>query len=116
MQNMEEKIMNDFMKNVEDVPYGNIKKDAPDEMPEELKDFLIMCSQHRRERMTDNITVYDRLMQGIEELGERCEAYETEQDPEEKRKGIIGYSENLRTIANLVNARTNLVRMMMLDE
>ena len=105
MQNMEEKIMNDFTENVEDVPCGIIKRE-----------FLIMCSQHRRERMTDNITVYDRLMQGIEELGERCEAYETEQDPEEKRKGIIGYSENLRTIANLVNARTNLVRMMMLDE
>ena len=115
MQNMEEKIMNDFMKNVEDVPYGNIKKEA-NELTEELKGFLIMCSQHRRERMTDNITVYDRLMQGIEELGERCEAYETEQDPEEKRKGIIGYSENLRTIANLVQARTNLIRMMMLDE
>lgn len=112
---MEEKIMNDFMKNVEDVPYGNIKKEA-NELTEELKGFLIMCSQHRRERMTDNITVYDRLMQGIEELGERCEDYETEQDPEEKRKGIIGYSENLRTIAHLVNARTNLVRMMMLDE
>lgn len=112
---MEEKIMNDFMKNVEDVPYGNIKKEA-NELTEELKAFLIMCSQHRRERMTDNITVYDRLMQGIEELGERCEAYETEQDPEEKRKGIIGYSENLRTIAHLANARTNLVRMMMLDE
>lgn len=115
MQNMEEKIMNDFMKNVEDVPYGNIKKEA-NELTEELKGFLIMCSQHRRERMTDNITVYDRLMQGIEELGERCEAYETEQDPEEKRKGIIGYSENLCTIAHLVNARTNLVRMMMMDE
>lgn len=115
MQNMEEKIVNDFMKNVEDVPYGNIKKEA-NELTEELKEFLIICSQHRRERMTDNITIYDRLMQGIEELGERCEAYETEQDPEEKRKGIIGYSENLRTIANLVQARTNLVRMMMLDE
>ena len=115
MQNMEEKIMNDFMKNVEDVPYGNIKKEA-NELTEELKGFLIMCSQHRRERLTDNITVYDRLMQGIEELGERCEAYETEQDPEEKRKGIIGYSENLRTMAHLANARTNLVRMMMLDE
>lgn len=90
--------------------------EMPNEMPEEIKKFLIMCSEHRRERMTDNITVYDRIMQGIEELGERCEAYETEQDPEEKRKGIIGYSENLRTIANLAQARTNLVRMMMLDE
>ena len=90
--------------------------EMPDEVPEEIKEFLIMHSQHRRERMTDNITVYDRLMQGIEELGERCEAFETEQDPEEKRKGIIGYSENLRTIAHLTNARTNLIRMMMLDE
>lgn len=116
MQNLEEKIMNDFMKNVEYVPCENIKEDASNEMPEELKKFLIMCSEHRRERMTDNITVYDRLMQGIEELGERCEAFETEQDPEEKRKGIISYSENLRTFANLVQARTNLVRMMMLDE
>lgn len=90
--------------------------EMPDEVPEEIKEFLIMHSQHMRERMTDNITVYDRLMQGIEELGERCEAFETEQDPEEKRKGIIGYSENLRTMAHLANARTNLVRMMMLDE
>ena len=90
--------------------------EMPNEMPEEIKEFLIMCSEHRRGRMTDNITVYDRLMQGIEELGERCEAYETEQDPEEKRKGIIGYSENLRTIAHLANARTNLIGMMMLDE
>ena len=90
--------------------------EMPNEMPEEIKEFLIMCSEHRRERMTDNITVYDRIMQGIEELGERCEAFETEQDPEEKRKGIIGYSENLRTISALVQARTNLIRMMMLDE
>ena len=90
--------------------------DMPDEVPEEIKEFLVMHSQHRRERMTDNITVYDRIMQGIEELGERCEAYETEEDPDEKRKGIIGYSETLRTIAHLANARTNLIRMMMLDE
>lgn len=98
------------MENLKNVP------EMPDEVPEEIKEFLIMHSQHMRERMTDNITVYDRLMQGIEELGERCEAFETEQDPEEKRKGIIGYSENQRTIAHLANARTNLVRMMMLDE
>lgn len=98
------------MENLTNVP------EMPDEVPEEIKEFLIMHSQHMRERMTDNITVYDRLMQGIEELGERCEAYETEEDPDEKRRGLRVYSENLRTISALVQARTNLVRMMMLDE
>lgn len=96
--------------------YREVYGERADEELEEAKKYAALISEHRRERMTDNITVYDRLMQGIEELGERCEAYETEEDPDEKRKGIIGYSENLHTIAQLVNARTNLVRMMILDE
>lgn len=96
--------------------YREVYGERADEVFEEAKTYAELMSEHRRERMTDNITVYDRLMQGIEELGERCEDYETEEDPDEKRKGIIGYSENLRTIANLVQARTNLIRMMMLDE
>lgn len=98
------------MENLTNVP------EMPDEVPEEIKEFLVMCSEHRRERMTDNITVYDRIMQGIEELGERCETYETEEDPDEKRRGLRVYSENLRTISALVQARTNHIRMMMLDE
>lgn len=90
----------------------NLGLEMPAEVAEEIKRTVVMYSEHRRERMTDDIAIYDRLMQGIEELGERCEAFETTEDPEEKRRGLRVYSENLRTISALVQARTNHLRMM----
>lgn len=86
------------------------------EEAEEIRAFLTECEEHRRQRVSDNIAIYDRIMQGIEGLGEQCEAWELLEDGEEKLRGLRSYSENLRTISSLVQARGGLLRLMMIDE
>ena len=83
---------------------------------EELENFFENHDAHCRERMSDNVMIYERLMQGIEELGEFCESYELLEDDEEKRRHRRSYSECLRTLSDLVQARGNLEKLMMLDE
>lgn len=83
---------------------------------EELREFFGVIDDNKRQRMSDNIAVYDRLMQGIETLGEQCEVWELMEDGEEKSRKLVSYSENLRTIASLAQARSNLVRLMMQNE
>lgn len=83
---------------------------------EEIREFLGMVDDHKRQRVSDDIAVYDRLMQGIEALGEVCEAWELTEDLEEKRKNLRVYSETLRTISALVQARGNLVKLILADE
>lgn len=83
---------------------------------EEIREFFLMVDDYKRQRMSDDIAIYDRLMQGIETLGEMCEEWELLEDPDEKRKDRRVYSELLRTLSMLVQARGNLVKLMMQDE
>ena len=83
---------------------------------EEIREFFWMVDDYKRQRMSDDIAIYDRLMQGIETLGEMCEEWELLEDSDEKRKDRRVYSELLRTLSMLVQARGNLVKLMMQDE
>lgn len=47
---------------------------------EPLKDFLKELSEHKRQRLSDDILVYEIITQQIEALGEACEMCELTKD------------------------------------
>lgn len=118
MEDIKEKILIDFMKGLEgenceptESP-SDIGKDIIRELLARAKEDAERHEAEEAQIREDNKIVYDRIMQGIEEIGEACEAYELLEDPKEKDRQAVRYSENLRTLASLAQARGNLIKAM----
>ena len=75
----------------------------------EIQEFLTQISEHKRQKMSDDMLVYDHLMQQIEAVGELCEISELE-------KNWQRLCESANTLSNLVTARQELLYAMELDE
>ena len=118
MEDIKEKILNDFMKGLENENCNptestpDIEKDILRAILERAKEDMERHEAEEAQIREDNKLVYDRIMQGIEEIGEACEEYECLEDPEEKSRRAVRYSENLRTLASLAQARGNLIKAM----